>query len=68
MDIFNISMGIEKAYINFLMVRNGTIIDTQTIGIERNEGTEKEEILESAVLHFRERFNSYVTEIGRAHV
>lgn len=63
MDVFNISMGMEKSYINFLMIRNGSIIDTKTISVDRTDHTEKEEMLESAVLHFRERFNSTASDV-----
>ena len=63
MDIFSIVKYEEKAYINYLMVQNGTIVQTKTILTENFLDETEEEILAFAVAQLRTTFNSKAKEI-----
>jgi excinuclease ABC subunit C len=63
LDVFSISEEEDEAFVNFLMVRNGTIVDTQTISLKKKLDEEKMEVLQLAVKHFRDLFNSAAREI-----
>ncbi len=63
MDIFSIMKYEEKAYINYLMVQNGTIVQTKTILTENFLDETEEEILAFAVAQLRSTFNSKAKEI-----
>jgi excinuclease ABC subunit C len=45
------------------MVRNGTIVDTQTISLKKKLDEDAAEILQFSVRHFRDKFNSTAKEI-----
>jgi excinuclease ABC subunit C len=63
MDIFSIVKYEDKAYINYLMVQNGTIVQTKTILTENFLDETEEEILAFAIAQLRDRFNSAAKEI-----
>jgi excinuclease ABC subunit C len=63
MDVFSIVKDKDIAFINYLMVRNGTIIQTQTNRVETHLDETQEEILEFTVAQLRETFNSDASEI-----
>jgi excinuclease ABC subunit C len=63
MDVCTVSIFEEKAYLNFLMVRNGTIVNTKSQCIERKLDEPADELLMFAVVHFRELFKSEAPEI-----
>ena len=63
MDVFSIVKYEEKAYINYLMVQNGTIVQTKTILTENFLDETEEEILAFAVAQLRSTFNSKAKEI-----
>lgn len=63
LDVFTISEEDDEAFVNFLMVRNGTIVDTQTISLKKKLDEETSEVLQFAVKHFRDLFNSTAPEI-----
>ena len=63
MDVFSILKEDDTAYINYLMVQNGTIIQTHTIKVETKIEEQEEDILCQTIFHFREMFNSNSTEI-----
>lgn len=62
-DVFSILQEKETAYINYLMVRNGSIIQTQTIRAETQLGESLEEVLSFSVAQLRSTFNSDAVEI-----
>ncbi|WP_336516058.1 excinuclease ABC subunit UvrC [Pollutibacter soli] len=62
-DVFAIAVVEDDAYVNFLMVRNGTIVDTQTITLKKKLDESAGELLSFAVNHFRETFRSTAPEI-----
>lgn len=63
MDVFSIVKSDEKAYINYLSVQNGTIVQTKTILTENFLDETEEEILAFAVGQLRNTFNSRAKEI-----
>lgn len=62
-DVFSILKEKETAYINYLMVRNGSIIQTQTTRAETQLGESLEEVLSFSVAQLRTTFNSDAMEI-----
>lgn len=63
LDVFTILKEKDVAYVNYLMVCNGTIIQTQTNKIETHLDEPLEEVLSFAVARLRTTFNSDATEI-----
>lgn len=63
MDVFSILKEKETSYVNFLMVRNGAIIQTQTNRVESHLDESIEEILIFSIAQLRTTFNSESTEI-----
>jgi excinuclease ABC subunit C len=63
MDVFSIRKEKEMAYVNYLMVRNGSIIQTQTNKVESHLDETIEEILSFSVGQLRTTFDSDATEI-----
>jgi len=62
-DVFTILRDGDHAYINFLMVENGTIVQTHTTEVETHLEETDEEILAFAVAQLRTTFNSQAREI-----
>jgi excinuclease ABC subunit C len=63
MDVFSIIRNKDLAFVNYLMVRNGTIVQTQTNKAETHLDETAEEILSFSVARLRETFKSEATEI-----
>jgi excinuclease ABC subunit C len=63
MDVFSILREKETVYVNFLMVRNGAIIQTQTNKVEPHLDEPIDEILSFSVAQLRTTFNSDAGEI-----
>lgn len=62
-DVFSILEDADTAYVNFLAVSNGSIIQTNTITLQKKLEESKEEILAFAVAQLRQTFNSDAKEI-----
>ncbi|HEY1022539.1 MAG TPA: excinuclease ABC subunit UvrC, partial [Flavisolibacter sp.] len=62
-DVFNIVKDTEIAYVNYLMVANGAIIQTKTIRVETHLDETIEETLAAAIGQLRTTFNSDAVEI-----
>lgn len=62
-DVFSIIKENDIAYVNYLMVRNGTIVQTHTNKLETHLDEPVEEILVYAIERLRDTFNSNATEI-----
>ncbi len=62
-DVFSILKDDDKAYVNFLMVQNGTIVQTHTVPLETKLEESEEEVLSFAILNLRTSFNSLANEI-----
>jgi excinuclease ABC subunit C len=63
MDVFAILKEKEMAFVNYLMIRNGAIIQTQTSKVEAHLDESIEEILSFSVAQLRTTFNSDASEI-----
>ncbi len=62
-DIFSIQKEKSIAYVNYLMVRNGTIVQTQTNRLDAKLDETIEEMLIYAIRYLRLTFNSDATDI-----
>ena len=62
-DVFSLVKERDIAFVNYLMVRNGTIVQTQTNKIETHLDETEEEILSFAVAQLRSAFDSDAREI-----
>lgn len=63
MDVCSLSSEGEHVYVNFLMMRNGAIVDTKTVDVERKLDETDEDILAFTLAHFREVFASDAPEV-----
>ena len=62
-DVFSIARDGDLAYINYLMVETGTIVQTHTTQVETHLEESNEEVLAFAVARLRETFNSMAREL-----
>ncbi len=62
-DVFSILKEEQSAYVNYLMVQNGTIVQTHTVELQPKLEETDEEVLSFAILNLRETFNSLSNEI-----
>ncbi len=63
LDVFYILKELDTAWVNYLMVRNGAIIQTQTNKVETHLDESVEEILSFSIAQLRTTFNSDAKEI-----
>src|SRR5690606_8935896 len=63
LDVFSIASDNDMAFVNFLKVMNGAIIQTQTIEIKKRLDESNEELLALAIPELRNRFESDSREI-----
>jgi excinuclease ABC subunit C len=62
-DVFSILKEDKSAYVNYLMVQNGTIVQTHTIQLITHLEEDEKEVLAFAIAQLRQTFNSPATEI-----
>ena len=62
-DVFSIARDGDLAYINYLMMENGTIVQTHTTQVETHLEETDEEVLSFAAAQLRETFNSSAREL-----
>ncbi|MEO5572775.1 MAG: excinuclease ABC subunit UvrC [Bacteroidia bacterium] len=62
-DVFSIVNDDTTAYINFLKIINGAIIQAQTIELKKKLDEKPEELLSLAIAELRQRYNSTSSEI-----
>ncbi|HEU4608313.1 MAG TPA: excinuclease ABC subunit UvrC, partial [Chitinophagaceae bacterium] len=62
-DVFTILRDGDAAYVNYLMVENGTIVQTHTSSLQAHLDESDEEILAFAVANIRNTFNSSAREL-----
>lgn len=62
-DVFSIITDEEAAYVNFLKVMNGAIIQGHTLELKKKLDETPQELLEIAIAYMRTRFHSEATEI-----
>ncbi len=63
LDVFSLVREAQWGYVNYLMVQNGTIVQTHTVPLETKLEESDEEVLSFAVTHLRTSFNSLSNEI-----
>jgi excinuclease ABC subunit C len=63
MDVFSLVKDKDVAFVNFLMVRNGAIVQTQTTKVETHLDETPAEILSFSVAQLRDTFNSDAGEV-----
>jgi excinuclease ABC subunit C len=63
LDVFSILKEEDTAYVNYLMVQNGTIVQTHTIQLVTHLEEDEKEVLAFAIAQLRQTFNSPATEI-----
>ena len=62
-DVFSIAKDENKAYVNYLMVQNGTIVQTHSVPIETKLEETEEEVLVWVIGELRNTFNSMAKEL-----
>ena len=62
-DVFSIARDGDLAYINYLMIETGTIVQTHTTEVETHLEESDEEVLAFTVARLRETFNSMSREL-----
>jgi excinuclease ABC subunit C len=62
-DVFSILKEDNRAYVNYLMVQNGTIVQTHTVPLETKLEETDEEVLSFAIGTLRTSFNSLASEV-----
>ena len=62
-DVFSIEDSENEAYINFLKIVNGAIIQVHTLELKKRLNESKEELLALAITEFRNRYDTDVKEI-----
>jgi excinuclease ABC subunit C len=62
-DVFSIVKDGDIAFVNFLMVRNGTIVQTHTMQLNPHLDETEAEVLAFGIIHIREAFNSDAAEV-----
>ncbi len=63
LDVFSILKDGPIAYVNYLMVQAGTIVQTHTVQLEAQLDEPEEEVLSFAIINLRQKFNSLSNEI-----
>lgn len=63
LDVFSILKENETAYVNYLVVENGTIVQTHTVELQPKLEETDAEVLQFAIASMRETFNSTALEI-----
>lgn len=62
-DVFNIAETGKSAFINYLKVNHGIIIQTQTLEYKKRMDETKQQLLETAIAEMRNRYSSKAEEI-----
>lgn len=62
-DVYSIAKDDNKAYVNYLMVQNGTIVQTHSVPIETKLEETEEEVLVWVIGELRNTFNSLAKEL-----
>ena len=62
-DVFSLAREGDLAYVNYLMVENGTIVQTHTTEVETHLEESDEEVLAFSIASLRSTFNSHSGEL-----
>lgn len=63
LDVFSIIKEGDTAFVNYLMVQNGTIVQTHTVRVQTQLQESEDEVLPLVIMRLREKLNSNATEI-----
>jgi len=63
LDVFYIATDEKKAYVNFLKIVNGAIMNTHTLELIKNLDDDEDDLLVYAIDVLRKKFNSITSEI-----
>jgi len=63
LDVFTIVKELNISFVNYLMIQNGTIIQTNTVELQTNLDENEADVLVFAIAQLRKRFNSAANEI-----
>ncbi|HPN69961.1 MAG TPA: excinuclease ABC subunit UvrC [Saprospiraceae bacterium] len=64
LDVFTIRSDEKMAYVNYLKIVNGALINTDTLELEKNLDEDEHDILSYAIPNVRERYNSIAPEVA----
>ncbi len=62
-DVFGYEEDEKTAYVNYLKIINGVLINTETVELTKNIDEEKEDIMLFAIENLRQKYNSFAEEI-----
>lgn len=62
-DVFSFDMEEERAYVNYIKIVDGAVINTHTVELKKNLNQEPVDLLSFAITSLRERFNSIAGEV-----
>ena len=62
-DVFTMAQDDRYAYVNYLKVVNGVLINTDTVELEMNLDTDSSDLLTYAIYRLREKFDSNAPEV-----
>ncbi|HEY4327261.1 MAG TPA: excinuclease ABC subunit UvrC [Mucilaginibacter sp.] len=62
-DVFSIASDEKYAFVNYLKVMNGTVIQTQTIELKKRLDESDDELLTLAIIEFKSRYESHSKEV-----
>jgi len=63
LDVYSIADNESHAFVNYIKVVNGVMINTYTLELKKNLNDDKKDLLELAILNLRDRFSDYAPEI-----
>lgn len=63
LDVFSFSSDDTHAYVNYLKIINGALINTDTVEMKMNLNEDKQQLLAYGIHRLREKFNSIAPEI-----
>jgi excinuclease ABC subunit C len=63
LDVFGIVSDKQAAFVNYLQIKNGAIMFTQTMELKKKLEEEDSDLLPLVILHSREKYSSQATEV-----
>ncbi len=62
-DVFNIRVNEDLAYVAYLKIVNGALINSDNLELKKNLNDDSDELLSFAISYLREKFNSIAPEV-----
>ncbi len=63
LDVFAIQSDDKMAYVNYMKIVNGALMNTDTLEMEKNLNEDEGDLLSLSIMNMREKFNSIAKEI-----